>query len=588
MSGQMTHVLTGGGSARGRLAKRTLTFVGFMLVLLALAPALASATPLFTQLSGEMVTRRYMPAAATLPNGEVLVASGRNTETEKVPLTSAELFNPATGSFQALAAKSLSDRSEPAYASLPDGSVLIAGGDTYAGKTKKELNTGAIFNPATSSFEAIASHMATPRVGATAALLSNGKVLIVGGYQEPTVYLASAELYDPATRTFTAVPGTLAAGQYAPVAAPLPGGRALVVGGYSKSGKATAAASIFNAATNTFESLTGAGHELVEPLSEAAAVELANGNVLVIGGYNEPHGNLRSVELFSWETNTFQMLPTQLVDERDGPAAALLADGRVLVVGGYSEAATEPERWLSTAEMRGVEPPSATTGAASAVGTAGATLSGTAVSETQSSSFFQYGTTTGYGAATGTQTTVASTGAVAFSAAVSGLAPNTTYHYRAVSAQAGGTSYGGDRTFTTAPVPPTLSGVSQSNRRWRAGGALASLSRRRAPLGTTFSFGLDQAATVTTTFTQSVGGRKVKGRCVPRTRRNRHRHACKRTLTRGVLTFAGHAGLDKIAFQGRLSSGRRLKPGTYAVLIAARNAAGQSSAVQKLTFTIVR
>ena len=59
--------------------------------------------------------------------------------------------------------------------------------------------------------------------------------------------------------------------------------------------------------------------------------------------------------------------------------------------------------------------------------------------------YFQYGLTTSYGSTTATQAK-SSTGT--FNAAISGLAPSTTYHFRAVAA-GGTTAYGSDMTFTT-------------------------------------------------------------------------------------------------------------------------------------------
>jgi hypothetical protein len=135
---------------------------------------------------------------------------------------------------------------------------------------------------------------------------------------------------------------------------------------------------------------------------------------------------------------------------------------------------------------------------------------------------------------------------------------------------------------------PSLGNVRQSHSRWREGSALARISRRhRAPLGTTFSFTLDQRATVTLRFTQRVPGRRQGRRCLAPSHRNARRRRCTRIVTIATLSLTAHAGLDKVAFQGRVSRSRKLRPGRYTVLLRAANAAG-SSATRSLTFTIVR
>jgi hypothetical protein len=89
-------------------------------------------------------------------------------------------------------------------------------------------------------------------------------------------------------------------------------------------------------------------------------------------------------------------------------------------------------------------------------------------------------------------------------------------------------------------------------------------------------------------FTRQVGGRKVKGKCVARTPSNTRMRACKRLLTAGTLSFAGHAGANKVSFQGRISRSKVLKPGAYALLITATNTARQHASARRLSFTIVR
>jgi hypothetical protein len=88
-------------------------------------------------------------------------------------------------------------------------------------------------------------------------------------------------------------------------------------------------------------------------------------------------------------------------------------------------------------------------------------------------------------------------------------------------------------------------------------------------------------------FARQVPGRTVKGRCVQQTARNRHKRSCKRSLVAGALTLGGHAGTDKVAFQGRLTRSRKLAPGSYTVTIVAADAAGRRSQARSLRFTIV-
>jgi hypothetical protein len=77
-------------------------------------------------------------------------------------------------------------------------------------------------------------------------------------------------------------------------------------------------------------------------------------------------------------------------------------------------------------------------------------------------------------------------------------------------------------------------------------------------------------------------------RCVAKAPKGRRGKSCARTVTVGALSLAGHAGLDRVAFQGRISPSKRLKPGCYTLHIVATNAAKEHSAPATLTFTIVR
>lgn len=66
---------------------------------------------------------------------------------------------------------------------------------------------------------------------------------------------------------------------------------------------------------------------------------------------------------------------------------------------------------------------------------------------------FQYGTTTSYGGQTSLAPAGNGTISIKLSQSVTGLQPNTTYHYRIVAVSSAGTTDGRDRTFKTASVP---------------------------------------------------------------------------------------------------------------------------------------
>ena len=110
-----------------------------------------------------------------------------------------------------------------------------------------------------------------------------------------------------------------------------------------------------------------------------------------------------------------------------------------------------------------LEIPAASTGGADGPTTDSATVSGAVTPNGRATGLrFAYGTTTAYGATTATQDVGAGDAPVPGTAALTGLAPGTTYHYRVESIREGGAVAvaGEDRTFTTAPAPvpqPTVS-----------------------------------------------------------------------------------------------------------------------------------
>jgi hypothetical protein len=107
--------------------------------------------------------------------------------------------------------------------------------------------------------------------------------------------------------------------------------------------------------------------------------------------------------------------------------------------------------------------PGATTGAASGVTDIAATLNGTVnPNKEQTNYHFDYGTTTSYGSRVPAADASAGggNGGKGVSQNVSGLAPNTTYHFRLVATNPSGTTNGADATFTTTSTPAGATRVS--------------------------------------------------------------------------------------------------------------------------------
>jgi hypothetical protein len=107
-------------------------------------------------------------------------------------------------------------------------------------------------------------------------------------------------------------------------------------------------------------------------------------------------------------------------------------------------------------------------------------------------------------------------------------------------------------------------------------------------VGTRFTFGLDRAATAELTFVQRVPGRRVRGRCVTPSKRNRKSRRCTRNITRGKLTVDAHEGRNTVRFQGRLTARRKLGTGAYTLRIVAVGPGNLRSAPGSARFTIVR
>ncbi|HEY7335911.1 MAG TPA: kelch repeat-containing protein [Bryobacteraceae bacterium] len=150
-------------------------------------------------LTGGLTFPRQGHTATLLPNGKVLIAGGYANAPGFGTWNTAELYDPASGTFT-LAGNMTAARSWHSATLLPDGKVLLAGGATFVDGKQTSLGSAELYDPLTGTFTPTGS-MSAGRVLHVAVWLPNGKVLFEGGNScddNP-----NPELYDPASGQFT-------------------------------------------------------------------------------------------------------------------------------------------------------------------------------------------------------------------------------------------------------------------------------------------------------------------------------------------------------------------------------------------------
>ena len=202
---------------------------------------------------------------------------------------------------------------------LSDGRVLVVGGSVRGALTRVEL-----YDPASGTWSA-AAPLIIPRALHTATPLPDGRVLVVGGSSD-----LAAEVYDPSANTWT-LTASMASPHHQHTATPLPDGRVLVAGGNSTNAgeNPIAVVEIYEPRSGTWST--------VAPLASArfshTATPLPDGRVLVAGGRVPSNTALTSAEVYDPASSTWSAAAS-MNRPRFSHTATRLANGKVLVVGG--------------------------------------------------------------------------------------------------------------------------------------------------------------------------------------------------------------------------------------------------------------
>lgn len=308
------------------------------------------------KLASPMARGRRNHATTRLADGKVLVVGGseldaRDPNNGRWSTSDTAVWDPKLDTWTTAKAPA-EPRSQHTATLLPDGRVVIAGGKLDFGPALK----AEVFDPATNAFTS-GGKLVRPRIF-HAAVVANNKLAIIGGTsvdwrttpngkEESNDLLDSIEVWDAATKTWKAS-AKLDHARANATATVLADGRVLVVGGEDNTGF-VAPSELCDLATNK---CTSAG-SLTTARTEHAAVLLADGRVLISGGSTGKQSNpdfIATIEVWSPATQKWTVLGN-LAEARNGHTATVLKDGSILIVGGEIKCGKECLRTVRSVEI---------------------------------------------------------------------------------------------------------------------------------------------------------------------------------------------------------------------------------------------
>ncbi|MGN6699215.1 MAG: Kelch repeat-containing protein, partial [Thermomicrobiales bacterium] len=231
---------------------------------------------------------------------------------------------------------------------LRDGTILVVGGRPPTGGATPIVER---FDPRTRLWHA-AGRLHTARTHHTASLLPDGSVVVVGGVEGgfwpwQNDGLTIVERYLPEKNRWTTL-ASLPQGVTEHSAVVLPDGRLLIAGGRDRDGvpsHATTAVWAYDLGQNRWQALA----PLHLPREDSIGIALADGRALIVGGGAALYPAVApSAEVYSPQTNQWQLSPPLDVSLNGNHRAARLADGRVLVVDGNRSLLFDPQQdhWI--------------------------------------------------------------------------------------------------------------------------------------------------------------------------------------------------------------------------------------------------
>jgi hypothetical protein len=281
---------------------------------------LVDATGATAVVGPQLLARRRNHATSLLPDGRLLVIGG---DDGLGSLSSTELCPAGVGACVAGPALAQA-RVAPRVALLPDDTAAVSGGFAFGTDSSLAVRPTELLTATTRA--TLATDPLVAHLDHTATPLPSGAVLVFGGDD------ATLDQLMPDRQGFVAAATPFARAGAAVVA--LRSGEVFAIGGVAPMSTAPTTVASYWSPTTSGWTLAGT---MAQARSNARAIALDDGRVLVVGSDGGPAAS--TAELYDRTANTFTPIAGGLSEARARPTLTRLPSGKILVAGGGTASA---------------------------------------------------------------------------------------------------------------------------------------------------------------------------------------------------------------------------------------------------------
>jgi N-acetylneuraminic acid mutarotase len=280
--------------------------------------------------------------ATTGLDGRVYVIGGYNFDTNS-DTNAVSVYNPDTNTWAAAA-------NLPAPIAIDsngvttgtDGKIYVFGGfvatglDSQGNQIGHGTNKVYIYTPTTNTWATAANNMPASLYSTTAATGVNGRIYVIGGFDDALNNATSAEyIYTPSTDSWV-IGASMPAAKANLAVATGPDGRIYAIGGYGVAGNTINSSTVFayTPSTNTWSAAIAS---LPTARQVPGAAAGPDGRIFVFGGSDTTLGDTNTMFAYTPSTNSWAA-DTSMNTARVLLASALGKDGRIYAIGGFDPA----------------------------------------------------------------------------------------------------------------------------------------------------------------------------------------------------------------------------------------------------------